>query len=132
MQANVQIDETRKQIETAVSVYGLGVVAMDAAWRRNLYNMATREYTKAWFPWTKAYWQRRLDNPEILWEKNRTYYNSPLYHYWMEREHEKALAMARKYDVAKRNCQAHEIILSDDELQLLVGVPTAEKIAKEA
>ncbi len=128
MRANVQLQKTSERVTSALNLFLELEVFMEQEWQRLLLKMAHSEHDKAWLPWTRKYWQKRIDNPALL-QGNRTYYNSPNYIYWAEKQLVAAKNLSRRYSCARNQCSAGEIILNNEELDLLSeGVTIARQL----
>lgn len=116
-------------IDDAVETFRALQVFLRAEWAQNIYKIAQREHAKAWFPWTKEYWAKAtaMTADEVI-ARNGTYYNCPQYYDWAQRKTLKAESLSRRYDYARNELDAAQIILEDEEITLLCdSVETAKQ-----
>jgi hypothetical protein len=128
VQANVDLCATTAVILKAVELYQELSKVMDEKWREKLLKTAKQEHEKAWFPWTKSYWAKRIADPSLLWKHNRTHYNSPRYYHWTDSQLRAIIILRNRYRCGKVECQASDILLNSDELDLLNHTQTARKL----
>lgn len=129
MQAVTDFEATRGLIEYAVSVFRMRLDEaknIEAAGRKN---WIAEKVKKDWFRRSEAYWTRYA-NGEIgdAFECYEMFYKfRPKNYGWYEQKLENAVNLLKQFDCAVGvDCQAKEIILSEEDLSLLsISLPSA-------
>ena len=108
------------RVAEAVTIFTELHAALRAKWSKTVSRIASEKLAKAWLPWEKRYWEKRLAlSPEEAIKAGGTYYNSPRYLDWSARKVREAEKLKRKYSFARGKLASENIVLENDEIELL-------------
>lgn len=126
MKAITDFEATRERIVEAFKVFSEGAAREAAKLARLQEEWADEQVHRAWFNKDRDYWLKYAKgDAEGSWKTNMgsdmVYSNlrRETSFGWFEDKLGRASDLLRKFDCAVQDCQAYEVILSDEDLTLL-------------
>jgi hypothetical protein len=121
MQAVTDFEATRGLIEYAVSIFRMRLDEKKNIEARDRENWIAEKVKRDWFKRPEAYWNRYASGDiGDTFERYEMFYKfRPVNYDWYAGRLEYAENLLKRFNCAAGECQAKEIVLSDEDLALL-------------